>query len=70
MVYALFQLPSPAAANPTKPQGNFTSCSPSFETLPTHSSRRAIVFLERGEAELTWETIDTQADDSDDGDSD
>lgn len=33
---------------------------PSFETPPTPSSRRAIVFLENGEIKFTWENIEMQ----------
>jgi len=34
------------------------SSRPSFETPPTASSRRAIVFLTNGEIKFTWETIE------------
>ncbi|EDR12982.1 uncharacterized protein LACBIDRAFT_312084 [Laccaria bicolor S238N-H82] len=44
------------------------SSRPSFETPPTASSRRAIVFLTNGEINFTWETTEMVADDeSDDG---
>ena len=42
------------------------SSRPSFETPPTDSSRRAIVFLTNGEIKFTWETI-KMVTDHDDG---
>lgn len=38
---------------------------PLFETPPTPSSRRAIVFLESGEIKFTWETIEIKTDEDD-----
>ena len=38
------------------------SSRPSFETPPTPSSRRAILFLTNGEIKFTWETIERKTD--------
>ncbi|KIJ96852.1 hypothetical protein K443DRAFT_681999 [Laccaria amethystina LaAM-08-1] len=41
------------------------SSRPSFETPPTASSRRAIVFLTNGEVKFTWETTEMKTDNDD-----